>query len=144
MVLYSFCVIFIGYHQLKSDAMSKLMTSTFSAPFYTSKSGYKLCLRLYPAGDGMGEGTHISVYLVVMRGEYDSLLVWPMRHRIKLTLLDQETQRKHIADGFRPDPTSKSFQRPESEANVASGFPLFVLQQVNNVLLIPSTCLYTL
>lgn len=39
-------------------------------------------------------------------------------------LLDQNN-REHAIDAFRPDLSSASFQRPQSETNVASGCPLF-------------------
>jgi TNF receptor-associated factor 3 len=100
--------------------------SLYSQPFYTSRYGYKLCARVYLNGDGVGRGSHISFFLVVMQGDYDELLSWPFRQRVTLCLMDQRTQRRHLADTFRPDPSSSSFQKPTSPMNVASGCPLFV------------------
>nr|XP_023400765.1 TNF receptor-associated factor 1 isoform X3 [Loxodonta africana] len=98
--------------------------SLFSPAFYTAKYGYKLCLRLYLNGDGTGKRTHLSLFIVIMRGEYDALLPWPFRNKVTFMLLDQNN-REHAIDAFRPDLTSASFQRPQSETNVASGCPLF-------------------
>nr|XP_021516629.1 TNF receptor-associated factor 1 isoform X5 [Meriones unguiculatus] len=98
--------------------------SLFSPAFYTSKYGYKLCLRLYLNGDGSGKKTHLSLFIVIMRGEYDALLPWPFRNKVTFMLLDQNN-REHAIDAFRPDLSSASFQRPQSETNVASGCPLF-------------------
>ncbi|KAI5138440.1 TNF receptor-associated factor 1 [Manis pentadactyla] len=98
--------------------------SLFSPAFYTAKYGYKLCLRLYLNGDGTGKRTHLSLFIVIMRGEYDALLSWPFRNKVTFMLLDQNN-REHAIDAFRPDLTSASFQRPQSETNVASGCPLF-------------------
>uniref|UniRef100_A0A8C6QPF2 TNF receptor-associated factor n=1 Tax=Nannospalax galili TaxID=1026970 RepID=A0A8C6QPF2_NANGA len=98
--------------------------SLFSPAFYTSKYGYKLCLRLYLNGDGSGKKTHLSLFIVIMRGEYDALLPWPFRNKVTFMLLDQNN-REHAIDAFRPDLNSASFQRPQSETNVASGCPLF-------------------
>jgi hypothetical protein len=98
--------------------------SLYSAPFYTSRHGYKMCLRLYMAGDGSGKGSHLSFFLTVMRGEFDSLLRWPFRQTVSLVLLDQDRQRD-IVQSFRPEPSSASFQRPRLEMNVASGCPTF-------------------
>ena len=50
--------------------------------FYTAKYGYKLCLRLYLNGDGTGKRTHLSLFIVIMRGEYDALLSWPFRNKV--------------------------------------------------------------
>ncbi|KAM5258728.1 TNF receptor-associated factor 1 isoform 1-T4 [Hipposideros larvatus] len=98
--------------------------SLFSPAFYTSKYGYKLCLRLYLNGDGAGKKTHLSLFIVIMKGEYDALLPWPFRNKVTFMLLDQNN-REHAIDAFRPDLSSASFQRPHSETNVASGCPLF-------------------
>ncbi|XP_044120950.1 TNF receptor-associated factor 1 [Neovison vison] len=98
--------------------------SLFSPAFYTAKYGYKLCLRLYLNGDGTGKRTHLSLFIVIMRGEYDALLPWPFRNKVTFMLLDQNN-REHAIDAFRPDLSSASFQRPQSETNVASGCPLF-------------------
>ena len=106
------------------DAKQGKVTSIYSPPFYTSKSGYKMCIRTYLNGDGMGEKTHLSVFFVIMKGEHDALLPWPFQSRISLMLLNQENG-PHIMETFRPNPASKSFQRPTSEMNVASGCPRF-------------------
>ena len=49
-----------------------------------------MCARIYLNGDGMGKGTHISLFFVIMRGEYDALLRWPFRQKVTFMLLDQE------------------------------------------------------
>lgn len=41
-----------------------------------------MCARLYLNGDGMGKGTHVSLFFVVMRGMYDALLKWPFRQKV--------------------------------------------------------------
>ncbi|GFO18009.1 tnf receptor-associated factor 3 [Plakobranchus ocellatus] len=90
-----------------------------------------MCARVYLNGDGIGRGTHMSLYFVVMKGEYDALLPWPFQRRVSLILLDQSAARRHLKDEFLPDPTSTSFKRPENaEMNVASGCPLFVAHAV--------------
>ena len=112
------------YARRKNDAISGRQTSFYSPCFYTSRHGYKMCARVYLNGDGMGKNTHISVFFVVMRGQYDALLRWPFRQKVTIMLLDQDNV-EHVIDAFRPDPNSSSFQRPRREMNVASGCPLF-------------------
>ncbi|XP_072051481.1 TNF receptor-associated factor 3-like [Amphiura filiformis] len=114
----------------KRDADSGKTRSLYSQPFYTSRNGYKMCARICLNGDGMGKGTHVSLFFVVMRGDYDAFLPWPFRQKVTLMLLDQETGRHHLSDSFRPDPMSSSFQRPTTEMNIASGCPLFANQTV--------------
>jgi len=115
------------------DAQSERTTSVYSPPFYTSISGYKISVRLYLNGDGSARGTHMSIFLVILRGPYDSLLKWPFSYRVSFCLCDQRTmiekngtvQPKHIIESFRPDINSVSFRQPCSAMNIASGIPKF-------------------
>ena len=116
----------------RQNAVTGYETSFYSPCFFTSRYGYKMCARVYLNGDGIGKGTHISVFFVVMRGEYDALLRWPFRQKVTFMLLDQNNV-EHVIDSFRPDPNSSSFQKPRRETNVASGCPTFCpLSEVNN------------
>nr|XP_055024658.1 TNF receptor-associated factor 1 isoform X1 [Misgurnus anguillicaudatus] len=106
------------------EAATGQKISQYSPAFYTARYGFKVCMRLYLNGDGVGKGTHISLFFVIMKGEYDPILSWPFRHKVTFFLIDQN-QREHVIDAFRPDLSSASFHRPISEMNVASGCPLF-------------------
>uniref|UniRef100_I3MID1 TNF receptor-associated factor n=1 Tax=Ictidomys tridecemlineatus TaxID=43179 RepID=I3MID1_ICTTR len=114
------------YKMKKKEAVDGHIVSIFSQPFYTSRCGYRLCARAYLNGDGSGKGTHLSLYFVVMRGEFDSLLQWPFKQRVTLMLLDQSGKKNHIMETFKADPNSSSFKRPDGEMNIASGCPRFV------------------
>ncbi|KAJ8289421.1 hypothetical protein GJAV_G00001110 [Gymnothorax javanicus] len=118
------------YKRRKQEAVASKTLSLYSQPFYTGYFGYKMCARVYLNGDGMGKGTHLSLFFVVMRGEYDALLTWPFRQKVTLMLMDQGPARKHLGDAFKPDPNSSSFRRPTGDMNIASGCPLFVAQTV--------------
>lgn len=118
------------YQKRKQEAISGNIMSLYSQPFYTSRYGYKMCGRVYLNGDGIGKGTHLSLFFVVMQGDYDDIITWPFRQKVTLTLLDQKNNRRHISDTFRPDPSSNSFQKPQAPMNVASGCPLFVAHSV--------------
>ena len=109
----------------REDARTGKYTSIFSLPFYSSRYGYKMCLRLYILGDGIGKGTHMSLFFVVMKGEFDNILQWPFTHKVTFKLINQCGSRD-IMDIFQPDPLSSSFQKPKSDMNVASGCPRFV------------------
>ena len=120
----------------KRDAFDGRITSIYSPPFYSGQNGYKMCIRAYLNGDGIGFNTHLSVFFVLMRGEYDPLLKWPFESKVSLILVDQNL-RQHIVQTFKPSPESSSFQKPQSDANVASGCPQFaklsVLEEGNYV-----------
>ena len=61
----------------------------WSPPFYTHPMGYKLCLMVYPGGFNHDSNTHVSVFLRLMKGEYDDQLKWPLRGTFKVQLLSQ-------------------------------------------------------
>ena len=120
------------FSRRRNEAVSCQQESFYSPCFYTSRYGYKMCARIYLNGDGMGRGTHISVFFVVMRGQYDALLRWPFGQKVTFMLMDQDNV-EHVIDAFRPDPSSSSFQRPRRETNIASGCPMFCsLNELNN------------
>ena len=113
------------FSQRMEDARSGKYTSIFSLPFYSSRYGYKMCLRLYILGDGIGKSTHMSLFFVVMKGEFDGILQWPFTHKVSFRLINQHHGRD-VVDVFQPDPMSSSFQRPKTDMNVASGCPRFI------------------
>ncbi len=108
----------------RADAQSGKYTSIFSLPFYLGQYGYKMCLKLYFMGDGIGKNTHMSLFLVIMKGEFDSILKWPFTSKVTFKLINQ-TGNRDIIDTFQPDPLSSSFQKPESDMNIVSGCPQF-------------------
>ena len=64
-------------------------SSWYSPSFYTHPRGYKMCLRVEANGLLVGKNSHVSVYLYMMRGEYDESLKWPFRGDITIQLLNQ-------------------------------------------------------
>ena len=120
-----------GVAEKMRDSQTERQTSTYSPPYYTSTCGYKFCIRLYLNGDGTARGTHVSIFLVILRGEFDSLLKWPFSYRVSFCLCDQRTTLegdgtqtpKHVIESFRPDIQSISFTEPYLGMNIASGIP---------------------
>ena len=113
------------FNQRMADAQSGRYTSIFSLPFFTGRYGYKMCLRLYILGDGIGKNTHMSLFFIIMKGEFDNILQWPFTSKVTFKLINQ-TGNRDIIDTFQPDPMSSSFQKPKSDMNIASGCPRFV------------------
>ncbi|XP_014679735.1 PREDICTED: TNF receptor-associated factor 4-like [Priapulus caudatus] len=102
-----------------------------SAPFYTHRYGYKLAASVFPNGNGCGDGTHLSVYMRLVPGEYDSLLEWPFMQTVSFTLFDQTEcaeKRADVTESFAPEPGWRHFQRPSRDDcdNLGFGFPTFV------------------
>ena len=70
----------------------------YSSPFYTHNRGYNFRLEVHPNGYDDGSGTHLSVYAVLMVGEYDNELVWPFEGDIEVELLNWKEDDNHHYD----------------------------------------------
>ena len=113
-----------AYRQRSKDALSGVVPALHSAPCYTSRFGYKYCLRLYLNGDGAGKGSYISLFFVLMKSDYDSLHRWPFQNRVTFRLRAKNPE-NDIVESFTPDRNSSSFSKPIREMNIAAGVPLF-------------------
>ena len=67
----------------------------FSPSFYTSPGGYHMAIRVYANGHGTGEGTHISIFVQIMKGKYDTQLSWPLVGKVTIMLLNQLEDDNH-------------------------------------------------
>ena len=93
---------------------------SYSPPFYF-REGYKMCLALHPNGIGKGEGTHVSLSLLLMRGEFDDQLEWPIQssgYHLKIALLSQDKPKPKSQDG--QEPLRFSTEGTTTEINVCS------------------------
>ncbi|XP_070581860.1 TNF receptor-associated factor 2-like isoform X2 [Ptychodera flava] len=118
-----------GFAKKIHEAVTGQTPSIYSQFFFTSRFGYKMCARVYLNGDGIGKGTHVSLFFVIMKGEFDAILQWPFRQKVTFLWLSQGN-RDDISHTFRPDQFSASFVRPKQDMNVASGCPLFMPLQL--------------
>ena len=114
-----------GFQRKRQDAINGVKTALYSHPFYSAQYGYKMCAKIYMNGDGVGKGSHLSLFLVVMRGDYDALQTWPFQKKVTMMLLDQSNG-DHMIKAFHSDLKSSSFQCPMSDMNIPFGFPLFM------------------
>ena len=115
-----------NYTQRKGDAETGTVSALHSSPCFTSRYGYKYCLRLYLNGDGMGRGRHLSLFLVVMKSEYDNVMQWPFQKKVKFTMVNQVDRNRDVIERMMPDKNSSSFQKPIKDMNIASGCPQFI------------------
>ena len=89
------------YFTLTNFLRSKLfMTPIFSPPFYTHSEGYRMCLAVYTDGIGHTFSKHISVFIHLMRGEFDHKLVWPFQGSITIQLFNQLADENHQTATF--------------------------------------------
>lgn len=81
-----------NFRELKTNGDAWL-----SMPFYTTPKGYKMRLVVYPDGHGSGAGTHLSLYLHVMRGRCDENLNWPLNGHFTVSVLNQNDYREYVS-----------------------------------------------
>ena len=67
-----------------------------SQPFYSRRYGYKLYLRVDAGGYDSYKGTHVSVSVGLMKGEYDENLKWPFNSEITIQLLNWRDDKGHV------------------------------------------------
>ena len=98
-----------------------------SSTFYIC--GYKCKLQLFPNGLAEGENTHLSFFLILMKGEYDAMLTWPFHKKGTMMLIDQQEKakdRENIAMPFITTGFPESFGRPVNDENIGNGYRQFV------------------
>ena len=108
-----------------SQAKKGYQTTVQSDSFYIF--GYKLKLSIY----GDGAGTHVSLFIVVMKGENDAILPWPIHKRVTFKLIDQQENPKNnwniVLSFIAGNPEDREcFGRPVTAENTGNGFPKFV------------------
>ena len=50
-------------------------------------------------GDGIGKGTHVSLYASILKGKYDHVIKWPLVGKVTCEILNQledKNHRRHI------------------------------------------------
>ncbi len=98
-----------------------------SNSFYTHPNGYKMILSVDGNGYNKYKGTHVSVWVYLMRGEYDDQLEFPFKGTITFELLNQLEDNNHHSDSYSYGGTEDSkrvMHREQSE--VGSGVPAFI------------------
>lgn len=107
----------------------------YSPPFFV-ENGYKMCISVHLNGEQEGKGTHVSVHIHMMAGEYDSSLKWPLAFNkdVCIHLMQQ------VGATAKP-PTSTtasvSSRYPFLRKNVTGNFTLRGRQSEPAVLLVP-------
>ena len=72
----------------------------YSPGFYTCPGGYKMCLAVYANGMYEGRGKCMSVYVHLMRGEFDDKLEWPFQGEVHVQLLNWEEGGENLKESY--------------------------------------------
>ncbi|CAL2037637.1 unnamed protein product [Caenorhabditis brenneri] len=117
--------------QRTNEAKSGANTTIFSAPFMTHRFGYKMMACACLFGDGSSAGKSISLYVLLLKGEFDPTLEWPFNRTIKISLLDQQPRPEervnisYVIDPRKLKANEKFLARPRGERNAAFGSQSF-------------------
>ena len=68
----------------------------FSPHFYTHPNGYKMCLGVFANSIDKSKGTYVSVFVHLMRGQFDDQLKWPFRGNVTINMMNQEEDTNHV------------------------------------------------
>ena len=70
----------------------------YSDPVYSHFGGYKMCVNIDSNGYDEGLGTHVSVFVCLMKGDNDDNLKFPFKGRIVVSLLNQLEDKNHLTE----------------------------------------------
>lgn len=117
------------FSEILREAKTEKNQMIESVPFYTEHYGYRLKVKVYPNGHKSGKNTHLSVYIIVMKGEYDAILSWPFKKKVRFTLIDQQEnpgERENVVMRVFPGHHLESSARPINENNKSRGHVEFI------------------
>ena len=80
-----------------------------------------MCLRVDANGWGHGAGSHVSVYVHLMRGEYDSSLIWPFRGDITIQLVNHSNDQDHHVKAVQFDESAVAYGSADRVPNSSGG-----------------------
>ena len=78
-------------------------------------------LMVYANGDGSGEGTHLSLYVYLLKGEYDDQLQWPFNANITVQLLNWSGDNGHEEKTIPHHSSPLDYRIRVTEGDIALG-----------------------
>ncbi|XP_015368907.1 PREDICTED: TNF receptor-associated factor 6-like [Diuraphis noxia] len=103
---------------LKSMRERPSQTRYYTPGFYTSSTGYKVCGRINMSTDNR----NLSLFIHMMRGEYDDTLIWPFSGHITLFLIHPTNPMQTICLKMQSSAESEAFRRC-SFGNISNEVP---------------------
>jgi len=96
-------------------------------------AGYHLSLKVFSNGNGVGEGSHVSIFLNLKQGNDDDSLPWPYQATYTCSILNQDEDNGHITHSVNTENEAyenKCWEKPTSSVeNVGFGFSKFASHQ---------------
>jgi hypothetical protein len=97
------------------NALKKKNDIWFSPCFLSGPQGYKMCLKVQPNDSG----THVSVHVHLMVGEWDERLQWPFKGEIVVELINRKANNNH----YRQTISFDDYGNQEARQRVVNGIP---------------------
>ena len=117
-----------GFNEVLTKAKSGKETILESSPF--NRCGYKCRLSIKANAGIIGKKSlGLSIYIIIMKSEFDAVLTWPFHKKVTFSLIDQQenaNDRENIVKSFTSDPKRHNFKRPVKEENPGWGLAKFV------------------
>ena len=101
----------VSYQLVHYEKNKSTGEANYCPPFYTSPTGYKMCISVYPSSVGDDNGTYISVYAHLMQGDNDDHLPWPFTGVVTVKLLNQLENSNHYSKAITFSSNSPVSQR---------------------------------
>lgn len=79
----------VSFTMNEFNRRKKQSVEWYSLSFCSHAQGYRLQLRVDSGGVLEGKGSHVSVYVYLMKGDHDKKLRWPFLGVVTVQLLDQ-------------------------------------------------------
>ncbi|PAA62526.1 hypothetical protein BOX15_Mlig002242g1, partial [Macrostomum lignano] len=105
-----------NFTKRRREAIDKRVISIFSQPFFTRHFGFMFRVRLFLNGNESGEGTHVSVYLVLMQHEFDDIQEWPLKATVSFKMVNLRNRADDVAKTVRFDSGN---QRPSGREDLS-------------------------
>lgn len=111
------------------DHYKKNALKWFSPPFYSHCFGYKMSIGVDAGGHSVGEGSHVSLLVYLLPGEYDETLTWPFRGTVDILLLNERRSNNHFESTVEFDedtPLVNSARVTENDKSTGWGNAMFI------------------
>ena len=106
----------------------------YSSAFFASEEGYEMSLNVHAAGSGKGEGTHVSVYLHLMKGPHDDKLEqsghWPLRGTFTIEILNQLSDNDHYRSSIIFNPNENVNRVNGDDSIMIKAIPHFISHEI--------------
>ncbi|KAH9519291.1 TNF receptor-associated factor 5 [Bulinus truncatus] len=99
------------------EEQTNISAKQVSSPFYLSHCGYRCQLETYLNGNGTAKNRCMSVFLRVIKGDYDRNLVWPVNVNLEIVLINQSETRN---ESLKASGNQFQYQKPSGVTGAES------------------------